>query len=120
MHYEVTNGPAITEEEALAQVAAMGFHGLAFDDVHEVDEELHWHDFDAVTFVISGEGSIADEHGNVTELRPGCRAQAPAGYLHRELAGTNVRAVLGTNIPGREWTSPINKDPAERPESLAI
>lgn len=119
MEYQFTTGSKITEAEALEQVASMGFHGLAFDDVQEQDETLHWHEFDAVTWVISGSGSIEDEHGKVTELGPGCRLQAPAGYLHRTLAGTDVRLVIGTNLPGEAWTSPLNKEPADRPAALA-
>ena len=119
MKYQFTTGEAITEAEALAKVAEMGLHGLAFDDVHDEDETLHWHEFDAFTWVISGSGSFADEHGNVTDIQPGCRAQAPAGWLHRTLAGTNARIVLGTNMPYAEWTMPIDKDPAERPAHLS-
>ena len=40
--------------------------------------------------------------------------------LHRNLAGPPYRVVLGTNLPGDQWTAPINKDPTERPASLAI
>jgi hypothetical protein len=115
MEYEFTTGAPITEEEALAHVAAMGFHGLAFDDAHDEDETLHWHEFDSVAWVISGTGSFADEHGTVTLLQPGCRATAPAGWLHRTLAGTNTRIVVGTNLPYESWTRPIDKDPAARP-----
>ena len=118
MEYEFRTGSPITEEDALEQVAAMGFHGLAFDDVHDEDEALHWHEFDAVTWVISGTGAFADEHGNVTRTGPGCRLRAPAGWLHRSLAGTQTRLVIGTNLPGGVWTAPINKDPSERPTTL--
>ncbi len=119
MEYEITTVAPITETEALEQVAAMGFHGLVFDDVQDRDETLHWHEFDAVTWVISGAGRIADEHDTVTELRPGCRLQAPAGFLHRTLAGTNVRLVIGTSLPGEAWTSPLNKESADRPAALS-
>lgn len=119
MEYEFTIDEPITEDQAIAQVAAMGWHALAFDDVHAEDEVLHWHEFEAVTWVISGTGSFADEYGNVTHVQPGCRAQAPAGWLHRTLAGTETRLVIGTNLPGEVWTSPINKDPADRPADLA-
>lgn len=119
MKYEFTTGDPITEHEALARVAAMGFHGFAFDDVHDEDESLHWHEFDAVTWVISGTGSFAVENGNVTLVQPGCWAQAPAGWLHRSLAGTHTRVVVGTNLPYELWTKPINKDPALRPASLS-
>ena len=120
MDYEFTTGAPITEEEALAQVAAMGFHGFAFDLDTPVDEELHWHEFDSISWVISGTGSFADEHGNVFKTAPGCRLKAPAGWLHRALAGPTVRIVLGTNLPAEQWTAPINKDPAERPASLTV
>lgn len=119
MDYEFTTPAPITEAEALEQVAAMGFHGLAFDDDHDEDETLHWHEFDAVTWVISGTGAFADEDGNVTNIVPGCRLQAPAGWLHRTLAGSHARVVIGTNLPGEVWTAPINKDPAERPAELS-
>jgi hypothetical protein len=119
MEYQFTTGAPITEEEALEQVAALGLHGLAFDDVHDEDEVLHWHEFEGVTWVISGTGSFADEHGNVTTVAPGCRLQAPAGWLHRTLAGTQTRLVIATNLPGERWTAPINKDPAERPSTLS-
>jgi uncharacterized protein YjlB len=119
MVYEFTVGAPISEAEALEQVEAMGLHGLAFDDVHDEDEPLHWHEFEGVTWVISGAGSFADEHGNVTRVEPGCRLVAPAGWLHRTLAGSSARVVIGTNLPGEAWTSPINKDPADRPAELA-
>lgn len=119
MDYEFTIGAPITEQEALKQVAAMGLHGLAFDDVHETDEILHWHEFEGVTWVISGTGSFADEDGNVTRVEPGCRLRAPAGWLHRTLAGTRTRLVIGTNLPYEVWTSPIDKDPSDRPAALS-
>lgn len=119
MSYEFTIGAPITEQEALDQVAAMGLHGLAFDDAHDVDEPLHWHEFGGVTWVITGTGAFADEHGNVTQVEPGCRLQAPAGWLHRTLAGTQTRLVIGTDLPGEVWTHPINKPPADRPAALS-
>ena len=120
MDYLFETGAPITEEAALAQVAELGLHGLAFDQDLQADEPLHWHEFDSVSFVISGTGSFADEHGHVTNVVPGCRLEAPAGWLHRGLAGPPLRIVLGTSLPGDRWTAPINKEPAERPASLAI
>ena len=63
---------------------------------------------------------VASEHGKVTDVGPGCRLEAPAGWLHRNLAGPPYRIVLGTNLPGDQWTRPVNKDPAERPASLMV
>lgn len=97
----------------------MGLHGVAFDEVRDEDEALHWHEFDSVAFLISGTLSFADEHGTVTHATPGCRAEAPAGWLHRNLAGTGARIVLGTSLPVERWTTPIDKDPADRPSALS-
>ncbi len=113
MEYVFTQGDPITEADALAQAEAMGFHALAFDIAVTEDEPLHWHEFESVTWVIEGTGAFLDEHGARTEVAPGCRLQAPAGYLHRNLAGPPVRVVLATNLPYSEWTMPIDKDPAD-------
>ena len=120
MEYTFTQGSPIYEEDALAEAAAMGFHGLAFDLVVEADETLHWHEFDAVTWVIDGTGSALLGSGELVQLQPGCRLEAPAGLLHRNLAGPPMRLVLATNIPYREWTMPIDKEPADRPEHLSV
>lgn len=120
MDYRFSQGDPISEEDALAQGVDMGLHGLAFDLIVDEDEPLHWHEFDAVAWVISGTGAFCDGEGKVTELSPGCRLDAPAGWLHRNLAGPTVRLVLCTNLPGEQWTMPIDKDPADRPEHLAV
>ena len=120
MDYCFTLNPPITEADALAQAAALGFEALAFDNILTEDEPLHWHEFDSVSWVIEGTGAFADAEGNVTQVSPGCRLDAPAGWLHRNLAGPPVRIVLCTSLPGDQWTSPINKAPAERPEHLVV
>jgi len=120
MEYKFSQDTPITEEEALALAAEMGLSSLAFDINLDEDELVHWHEFSAVTWVIEGTGAFLDGDGNVTEVKPGCRLDAPAGWLHANLAGPSYRVVLATDIPGEQWTSPINKDPAERPEHLSI
>jgi kynurenine formamidase len=119
VEYRFSQDPPITEEAAVALAADMGFHAIAYD-YEDVDEPLHWHEFDSVTWVIDGNGAFADEHGNVTTVTSGCRLEAPAGWLHRSLAGGVGRVVVSTNLPGEQWTSPINKDPADRPEHLQV
>lgn len=120
MDYCFTLGPPISEDDALALVADLGYHALAFDLANDEDEPLHWHEFDSVSWVIEGTGAFSDADGNVTQVSPGCRLDAPAGWLHRNLAGPPVRVVLGTSLPGEQWTSPIDKDPADRPAHLAL
>ena len=118
MEYAFTQGPPITEEEALAEGERLGFHVLAFDQVTPEDEALHWHEFAAVTWAIEGTGAFEDGDGTVTQVQPGCRVQAPVGWLHRNLAGPPMRLVIATDLPGERWTSPIDKDPAARPDHL--
>ncbi|WP_426573198.1 hypothetical protein [Aquihabitans sp. McL0605] len=119
MDYCFRQDAPISEAEALAQAAEMGFHSIAYDLITDEDEPLHWHEFDSVTWVIDGTGAFADADGNLTETSPGCRLDAPAGWLHRNLAGPPIRVVVSTNLPGEQWTSPIDKDPADRPAHLA-
>lgn len=120
MEYTFSQGARITEEAALEQAADMGFHAMAFDVIVNEDESLHWHEFDAVTWVIDGVGALRNGDDELIEVSAGCRIDAPAGFLHRNLAGPPVRVVLATNLPYQEWTTPIDKDPAERPQHLSV
>jgi mannose-6-phosphate isomerase-like protein (cupin superfamily) len=113
MEYRFSQGVPLTEEDALAQAAEMGFHSMAFEVIVDEDEPLHWHEFNSVTWVIEGTGAFRDGDGKVTTVSPGCRVDAPAGFLHSNLAGPPVRVVLATDLPGEQWTSPIDKDPAD-------
>jgi hypothetical protein len=87
VEYKFSQESPITEEEALRLAADMGLHSLAFDLVVNEDEPLHWHEFSSVSWVIEGTGAFSDGEGNVTEVSPGCRLEAPAGWLHSNLAG---------------------------------
>lgn len=109
---EITEGCFTAEAEAFAEIEAMGWNALARDVVIPADEELHWHDFDAVVFIVSGKLRAADENGAITEAGPGSRIRTGAGFLHRELAGAAYRAVFGFKIKLSEFTQPINKPPS--------
>jgi hypothetical protein len=118
MEYKFAQGPPMSEDDALAEAARMAYHGLAFDVIVDEDEPIHWHEFNSVTWVIEGTGSFRDGDGKVTEVSPGCRLEAPAGFLHSNLAGPPIRVVLATDLPYEQWTMPIDKDPAQRTEHL--
>jgi gentisate 1,2-dioxygenase len=120
MDYKISLGSPITEADALAQAAAMGLHAFAFDVLVTEDEALHWHEFNSVTWVIDGIGAAERSDGERVHLTPGVRIDAPAGLLHRTLAGPPVRVVIATDIPYEQWTKPLNKTPADRPEHLAV
>lgn len=55
------------EAQAYAEIEAMGYHPLALDFPAE-ENELHWHDFDSVLYITSGEltVSVEGEEGSVT------------------------------------------------------
>ncbi len=118
MEYLFEQREPISESDALAEAAALGFHALAFDQITPEDEPLHWHEFDSVTWVIDGTGAFEDGEGKITQIQPGCRVEAPAGWLHRNLASEAVRLVVSSNLPGSEWTAPIDKPPSDRPAHL--
>jgi redox-sensitive bicupin YhaK (pirin superfamily) len=109
---EITPGHFATEAEAAAEIEAMGWRTAALDRITTEDEELHWHDFEAVTFVVSGILRVADADGLITEYEPGTRIRTGAGVLHREVAGAAHRLVFGFAINPNEFTEPLNKPPA--------
>lgn len=108
---EITENHFTTEAEALAEIKAMGWNPLVRDVVIPKDEVLHWHDFESVTFVVSGTVRLAYENGDILEAGPGTRARSGPGILHRELGGSAYRVVSGFKIKLTEFTKPIDKPP---------
>lgn len=108
MEYSFKHNHFSTEQQALDEIAAMGWHALARDSVRTEDEPLHWHDFDAVVYLVSGVG-LFEANGERVEAGPGCFARVPAGTLHREFAGTNGRMVFGFSVSPATFTQPLNK-----------
>jgi hypothetical protein len=108
---EITEDYFTTEAQALAEIAAMGWNPLVRDVVIPKDEELHWHDFESVTFVISGTVRVAYENGDVLEAGPGTRARTGPCILHRELGGSTYRVVSGFKNKLTDFTLPIDKPP---------
>lgn len=53
MGITLTEAYFTTEQEALVEIADRGWHAVTFD-VPAQEEEMHWHDFDAVVYVLSG------------------------------------------------------------------
>jgi hypothetical protein len=106
---EITETHFTTEAEALAEIAAMGWSPLVRDVVIPKDEDLHWHDFESVTFVVSGTIRAVDENDATKEFGPGTRLRSGPGFLHRELGGSAYRVVSGFKIKLTEFTLPIDK-----------
>jgi hypothetical protein len=108
MRYTVSEGHFLTEAEALAEIEARGWFGYAVDVAVNEDEELHWHDFDAVVYVMNGTARAATPTGMV-EAGPGARAEASAGWVHGDIAGTTYRGVFGFSVEPAQMTRPVNK-----------
>jgi len=98
----------ISEEGALAELEQMGFHGFA-DDAMGKAEDLHWHEFDAIAYVISGEASAELADGTVITAGAGTVVRVPRGTVHKDVPGNTYRRVLGFSIPLSEMTEPIDR-----------
>jgi len=97
MKFTITEGHFTTEAEAFAEIASRGWHAIARDVVAE-EEELHWHDFDTVVFIVEGTARAAFEDGSVLEAGAGARVEASARL----------------SVDPAEMTRPVNKPAAER------
>jgi uncharacterized protein YjlB len=107
--YTITENHFTTEEQALAEIAAKGWHAVTRDSVG-VDDALHWHDFDIVAFIVSGTASATLEDGRVISTDAGSRVEIPAGTAHHDgTPGCQYRAVVGFSVSPSAFTQPINK-----------
>jgi uncharacterized protein YjlB len=111
MGYTLTEGHFTTEDEARAEIEARGWHALTID-IQPMETGLHWHDFDAVVFVLDGTARIELEDGEVMQCGAGARVETPAGVLHSESSSSPAyRAVIGLAVEPSALTQPINKAP---------
>lgn len=111
MAITITDGHFTTEEEALAEIAERGWCALSIDVAAE-ENDLHWHDFDSVLFVLDGTPRIELEDGTILTCGAGARVEATERVLHRE-AGPAYRAVFGFSVDPADMTQPVNKPAAE-------
>ena len=95
-----------TEAQALEEIAARGWYGFTVE--LDPEEDLHWHDVDAVVFVLEGTASAEFADGSIEEASVGSKTEAPAGIVHRTV-GSSYRAVLGLSVNPAEMTQPVNK-----------
>ena len=107
-HGTVEPSDVADEQEALAAVAEMGFHGMVMDMVG-AEEDFHFHDFDAVLYVLSGKAAAEYPDGAVLEAAAGTVAKVPTGTVHRDVPGVTYRGVFGFSVDPAEMTQPINK-----------
>lgn len=110
MGFTLTQGHFTTEAEAFAEIADRGWYGIAVD-VRAEDNDLHWHDFDSVNFVVDGTHRVQFADDSVMECGAGARIEAPARVLHRECSPA-YRAVFGFSVEPADFSQPVNKRPA--------
>ena len=107
MGFVLTDEHFSKETEAYAEIAERGWHALAL--AFPADEnEFHWHDFDAVTFILEGTLRVEFEDGAVMRCGAGARVESPAGVVHCEVSPA-YRAVIGFSVDPALLTDPVNK-----------
>jgi hypothetical protein len=111
MGFRLTEGHFNTEAEAFAEIAERGWCAIAVDVAAE-ENDLHWHDFDTVNFIVNGRHRVQFEDQSVMECGPGARIEAPRRVLHRECSPA-YRAVFGFSVDPAKMSQPLNKPPAE-------
>src|SRR5262249_4498633 len=95
------------EDEAMAQIRAAGFYPLRIDVPPESNED-HWHDFDAMIFVLEGVNVITvAATGETISCGPGSRADFPRGAIHRENR-KGYRGLFGFSVDPATLDAPLN------------
>jgi hypothetical protein len=116
VEYTVTEGYFSTRQEALAEIAARGWYALEYT-VPAEETELHWHDYDAVAFVLDGLSRTVFEDGSVMEAGPGARIDQPSHVLHRS-GDTAYTAVFGFSVRLEDMSQPIVKPASDLKHAL--
>ncbi len=117
MEYTVTERHFSTREEALAEIADRGWYSLEYE-LPAREDELHWHDYDSVTFVLGGTCRIVFKDGSGLECGPGTRIEQPSRVVHRS-GNSAYQAVFGFSVRLEDMTSPICKPVADLESRLA-
>jgi quercetin dioxygenase-like cupin family protein len=108
MSFVIAAGHFSSEPEAIAEIEARGWHALTLTAPAEVSE-WHWHDFDAVIYVLEGDARVEFEDGShAIQCGVGARIDAPRETVHREITD-GYRAVFGFSVDPAQLTEPINK-----------
>jgi DNA-binding transcriptional MerR regulator len=98
------------EEEAMAAIRAAGLHPWLVDVPAESNED-HWHDFDALIFVLEGVNVVTvAATGETLTCGPGSRADFPRGVVHREIH-QGYRALFGLSVDPTTFEGPLNMPP---------
>ena len=111
MNIAVTTDGIRDEQAALSALRDQGLHVMALD-VEPVDNDSHWHQFDAEFHILSGTLALTDTAtGQVHHCETGSRVRVPARTLHAETSHDGYRIALGTSVPAEAFGDPVNRPP---------
>jgi hypothetical protein len=112
MTFAVTPDAFSDEAQAIAEIEARGWYALTFPAPAEVSE-WHWHDFEALIYLLEGTLRIEFEDGReALECGPGARVDTEDRVVHRELTD-GYKAVFGISCDPATMTTPANRPVAE-------
>lgn len=112
MPYAIEHDQFTDEEGAIALATAAGQFPRAFDFA-EVHNDFHWHDFEAMVYVVSGEITITErDAGDSCSLTAGSTIRATTSRLVHKEDTDGYRAVIGFLRDPAEIERPIERDPA--------
>ena len=99
------------EQAALSALRDVGLHVMALA-IEPVDNDSHWHHFDAEFHILSGTLALTDSStGEVHHCEAGSRIKVPARTLHAETSHDGYRIALGTSVAAEEFGDPVNLPP---------
>ncbi|MEM9622245.1 MAG: hypothetical protein AAF993_11380 [Pseudomonadota bacterium] len=104
-------GPAISDAHALQQLAER-YPFTTTLDVPPVDNDPHWHRFDAEFYILDGD-LILTGADNTTHYCPtGTKVVVPQGAVHAEKS-QGYRIALGTSLQPSEYGDPVDRPVSE-------
>ena len=116
MEYTVTDGYCSAPQVAFAEIAACGWHAVEYS-VPAEETELHWHDYDAVVFVLDGISRTVFADGSVMEGGPGARIDQPSRVLHRS-GHSAFKAAFGFSVSMEVMSRPISEPASDLDDEL--
>ena len=97
-------------QDAEAEIRDQGLHEMVFE-VPAVDNEPHWHDFDAYLYILEGTLQLRDvAAGVIHECSPGMRIDVPAKTVHAEKSD-GYTVLLGSTRDPATFDENLNRPP---------
>ena len=81
-------------------------------EVPPVDNDLHWHSFDAQFYIVSGQLRLTDKSGQTHFCGAGDMVTVPTGTLHQEHSKQGYSIVFGASVTPDEFGDPVDRPAA--------